>query len=272
MSIPNDAFLILIGAMKAGTSTVFGHLARHPRIAPSRVKEPEYFSEGQGHGAEVDCYDDLWTFDPGQHQYCVEASTGYTKYPHELHVPDRMLEAGVEPRFIYSVRNPIDRMESQFNHGRMRQSDWAYEDFLEPALINISRYYMQLQQYLLRFPSTERYYILDFDELIKRPQAAMDSIFEWLELKPVTLPSAFHANKTPDLSWLELVLADIDFSTPLRVIPTAVKARLRGLARSLVPARRRMSETERVRMRSYLERDIRFFGKEFDFPVRQWGF
>lgn len=120
---PRDAHVIVIGAMKCGTTTLFAHLARHPEIAGSRVKEPEFFSEHQGHGVDVDRYEELWDFDPATHRYCVEASTGYMKYPVEMSVPDRLLEAGIEPRFLYVVRDPIDRMESQFNHGLVRRGD-----------------------------------------------------------------------------------------------------------------------------------------------------
>lgn len=179
-AIPNDAFVLVIGAMKSGTSTFFAHLTSHPAIAGSRVSEPEYFSENQGHGIEVASYEDLWDYDPKRHRYCAEASTGYTKYPHELRVPDRIVQSGIDPRFIYLVRHPLDRMESQFNHGLIRQRPWTYDDFREPELLNLSRYYMQLQQYLMRFSDRERCRIVDFDDLVTEPRRVMEETFPCL--------------------------------------------------------------------------------------------
>lgn len=271
-AVPPDAHVIVIGAMKCGTSTLFGHLADHPEIAPSRVKEPEFFSEHQAHGVDVERYGELWDFDPESHRYCVEASTGYTKYPGEFHVPDRMLEAGVRPKFVYVVRDPVDRMESQFNHGRVRRTDWAYDDFLEPDVLNLSRYYMQMQQYLLRFPDRSRYSIVDFDEMVSRPREVMDALFDWLGLETTSLRRNRHDNKTPEPSRLELLLADVDLSAPLALVPGSVKHALRTALRRHDPATERMTDEQRRRARGYLEQDIRLFGEEFDFPVEKWGF
>lgn len=270
--IPRGAHLILIGAMKCGTSTLFGHLTRHPEIVGSRTKEPEFFSEHQGHGLDVERYEDLWDFDPAEHRFCVEASTGYTKYPDEPHVPDRMREAGVDPKFIYVVRDPLDRIESHFNHGRMRRSSWAYESFLDPGLVNPSRYYMQLQQFLLRFPERDRYRIVDFDELIERPADVMDGVFRWLGLDPVPVPAALHENRSPEPSRLELLFGGVDLSAPFALLPRSIKDGLRTVIRTHAPGKRRMSGKERERAAAYLARDIGLFGETFDFPVEKWGF
>ena len=38
-SIPDDTFVLVIGAMKSGTTTFYAHLTSHPAIAGSRVNE-----------------------------------------------------------------------------------------------------------------------------------------------------------------------------------------------------------------------------------------
>lgn len=271
-SIPDDAFVLVIGAMKSGTTTFFAHLTSHPAIAGSRVNEPEYFSEHQGHGVEVASYEDLWDYDPGLHRYCAEASTGYTKYPHELRVPDRMVQSGIDPKFIYLVRHPLDRMESQFNHGLIRQRPWAYDDFREPELLDLSRYYMQLQQYLLRFPDRERYRIVDFDDLIAEPDRVMEGTFDWLGLDPIGIEEDRHENRTPEPSKLELMLDGIDLSVPLAVVPDTLKESLKNALRTVSPAKRKMTQTESERARAYLRHDLQLFGEEFGFPVGKWGF
>lgn len=271
-SIPRDAYVIVIGAMKSGTSTFFRHLTSHPHVAASRVKEPEYFSQFQGHGLAVEVYEDLWEFDSQAHRYCAEASTGYTKYPHEPCVPDRILETGIEPRFIYVIRDPIARVESQFNHFYLRPESWAYDDFWDPGLLDPSRYHMQLQQFLLRFPDRGRYWIVDFDELIADAQSVMDRAFRWLDLEPVPVVGDRWAKTTPQPSRLELLFGNIDLSAPLKLIPGPVKTRCKDLLRARTPARRRMTDRERERARRYLRHDIVLFGKEFEFPVEKWGF
>ena len=39
--------LFVIGAAKAGTTALYYYLAQHPQVFLSRVKEPEFFSQGR---------------------------------------------------------------------------------------------------------------------------------------------------------------------------------------------------------------------------------
>ena len=111
--------LLLIGAQKCGTSSLFHLLVTHPDILPSTKKEPEFFSRSQGHRKnDILEYTDLW---PGRDKvpgaYLLEASTGYTKYPEEIGVAQRIFEADIDPHFIYVTRDPFKRIESHFNWG-----------------------------------------------------------------------------------------------------------------------------------------------------------
>ena len=60
--IPKDAYAIIIGAMKCGTSSLYSYLEGHPEICPAVGKEPEFFSENQALTLQVDNYSDLWSF------------------------------------------------------------------------------------------------------------------------------------------------------------------------------------------------------------------
>lgn len=78
--IPNDAYVLIIGAMKAGTTSLYRYLEQHPKVSGAVVKEPEFFLRNQGHAVKAERYSDLWpTFDPEHHDYALEASTGYSK-------------------------------------------------------------------------------------------------------------------------------------------------------------------------------------------------
>ena len=85
--IPQNAYAMIICSMKCGTSSLYNYLQGHPEICPAIDKEPEFFSENQGHGVQVDNYSDLWSFNDSVHKYALEASSGYTKYPSEPNVP-----------------------------------------------------------------------------------------------------------------------------------------------------------------------------------------
>ncbi|MDP6909848.1 MAG: hypothetical protein QF371_10095, partial [Flavobacteriales bacterium] len=68
--------VIIIGAMKCGTSSLYAYLVKHPAICGCKVKEPDYFSSDT-EAAYLDLFPEL---NEG-HKYVLDASTSYTKYP-----------------------------------------------------------------------------------------------------------------------------------------------------------------------------------------------
>ena len=133
-AIDPDKFLLIIGSAKSGTSSLFRYLSEHPAVCPSVTKEPEYFSEHQMHPRPVRRYEDLWPdFDPAVHRYALEGSTGYTKWPVENGVAERMRAYGIRPRLVYLVRDPVERIESHvdpcvevFGREAIRVLDFAH--------------------------------------------------------------------------------------------------------------------------------------------------
>src|SRR5690606_22291180 len=156
---------MIIGAMKAGTSSLFRLLQAHPSICPAQSKEPEFFSQRQGHAFRVQRYEDLFDVDHGVHRLCLEASTGYTKYPEEVGVPRRIKEYGLNPRFIYLVRNPVARIVSHLNYAHINNYAWASDHLFGLYAVTFSMYYTQLSEYLGSFPDRDQYFIADFDDL-----------------------------------------------------------------------------------------------------------
>lgn len=272
-TIPPDAFVMIIGAMKCGTSSLYELLGQHPEICTSKVKEPEFFSENQKHGSKVEKYEMLFDYDSEQHVYCLEASTGYTKYPYEERVVDRIRASQINPRFIYAVRDPIDRIESQYNYGNVRQVRWRTESILSPENINLSRYHTQLGRYLKHYPDKKRYFIADFDELVNAPADLAKQIFQWLNVKPITVSDTKPANVTPSPSVLESRIKASMLGKLKHYIPQRAKDAIRSILRPFGPtAKVTLTSEEREKVRMLIHEDIIRFGSEFDFDVKKWGF
>lgn len=109
-------YLIIIGAMKAGTTSLFHILNSHPDICGSFIKEPNFFCEPKMHRVTVDRYDDLWPDSATKpFRYLMEASACYTIPPHSASVPEAIKQSGIGVKFIYCVRDPIERIQSQLN-------------------------------------------------------------------------------------------------------------------------------------------------------------
>ena len=106
---------VIIGAMKSGTTTLHQQLARRPGLFMSQLKEPNFFSDDDRYQLGTDWYCDLFR-DAEPHQRCGESSTHYTKQPTYPNAIKRMREHLPDARLVYMVRDPLERLVSQYIH------------------------------------------------------------------------------------------------------------------------------------------------------------
>ena len=183
---PPKGRVFLVGAMRAGTTSLYNYLAEHPEIFPSSLKEPRFFCHPAQPASEHRAYESLFagrTTEP----WTLEASTHYTRFPKYQGVPERIREMFPEARIVYVVRNPVDRIASAYLHWRAhgrerRQFDDAV--FSQPSeYLDVSRYHMQLAQYRQVFPP-ERIMVLVFESFIADTRATFRRVCEFLEVDP----------------------------------------------------------------------------------------
>ncbi len=111
-------FLIL-GAQRSGTSSLYGHLSRHPSILSALIKEVHYFDLNPHRGLgwyrvhfPLGSSMRKGTPEAGR---CVtgEATPYYLFHPR---VPDRVHASLPNARLIVLLRNPVDRAQSHYFH------------------------------------------------------------------------------------------------------------------------------------------------------------
>lgn len=270
-SIPNTAFALIVGAMKCGTTSLYAYLVEHPQICPARKKEPEFFSENQIHGVAVDRYEDLWDFDAATHKYAIEASTGYTKYPREKDVPEKMFNYGLKPKFIYVVRDPFERVVSHFHH-ITRKSTWR-SVVRSSQVISTSNYFMQLERYAEYFPR-EDILIVDFDDLKANPRQTVENVYEFLGVSVNYLPQSFEVKNVATFrSPAEMALRHSKASFLFEKFPSPAKVLAKQLLRFASPPRRRaLSVRERKYIHACLESDMMKLNEVYGVNVEKWGF
>lgn len=190
-ALPN---LVIIGAMKSGTTSLHAYLDQHPAVAMSQPKEIHYFTDRNAH-RPVEWY--AAHFDPDA-PVRGEASPGYTKFPHRAGVPERMHRLIPDARLIYIVRDPIDRTVSQYLHEYLRHREdrplgEAFADFHGNVYVDQSRYAYQLDQYLPHYP-IERIHVMTTESLEADPDDALRAVTDFLELEPFEFDVATKAN------------------------------------------------------------------------------
>ena len=194
--------LFLVGAMKSATTYLAGLLREHPAIFMSSPKEPCYFVEPRvlrkvwpymwerGYWRSVERYLELFA-GAGDAQVIGEASTTYAKAPLFSGVPQRILEFSPDARFIYVMRDPVERAISHYWH---RVRFWGERRSLvaaihsDPQYVDVSHYAMQLGQYL-RHVSRERIYVLTYEDLLADSAGQVGRIYSWLGIDPSFHPT-----------------------------------------------------------------------------------
>ncbi|SFF93068.1 sulfotransferase family protein [Blastococcus tunisiensis] len=180
--------LVIIGAMKCGTTSLHRYLDLHPEVAMSGHKELNFFFgpvDGEpdpmrGNWARgVDWY--AARFDPAA-AVRGEASPGYTS-PDHPEVAGRMASVVPDARLVYAVRDPVDRAVSQYWHHRREGTEARGP---EEALLDPRSQYVARGRYLERLAPflsagfADRVAVVAQEDLRDRPRATMRRLFAWL--------------------------------------------------------------------------------------------
>lgn len=122
--------LLVIGAQRSGTSTLYRHLGRHPDVAPSLRKEVEYFSRRYWRGERW--YRAHFALAAGRRRTCFEATPDYLFHPLAA---TRAAAVVPDARLVVMLRDPVVRAWSHYHH----MVDLGYEDLDFEAAVAAER-------------------------------------------------------------------------------------------------------------------------------------
>jgi Sulfotransferase family len=198
-ALPN---LIVIGVAQCGTSALHYYLDLHPEIQMSRPKELNFFI------SSTDVDDALFppipalrppqrpvsNWDRGAEWYASqfqatspirgESSVSYT-LPWCPRIAERMASVVPEAKLILMVRDPVERLVSQYlNYRDLRRERRPLEEAVcqpHSAYVARSSYVANLRPFLERFPRSS-IHIERQEDLLERRRATMRRIFAFLEV------------------------------------------------------------------------------------------
>ena len=259
---------MIIGAMKAGTTSLFTQLSRHPDISPCLVKEPEYFTTKHRKTLDVSDYSELWSCDGRRLR--LEASAGYTKYPLEQCVPERIKDYGLDPYFIYVLRDPIARIQSHINY--MRNSpDWDLRRGFG-QLIATSSYALQVERFERVFGGGS-VLLLSFEEFVLNPAGVLKSCEEFLSLEAFEWPvSVSNENNGRYSSKMSRRISRLPLARLRRALPKGLKQySKKTLARLSSSDKYELSDADVSHIRESLTADVQMLRSRYGFDTSQWS-
>jgi hypothetical protein len=240
MSFPPESYLI--GAQKAGTTTLAYLLDHHPRLTIGQTKEPHFFTDHWSKG--LDWY--RKQFPDSDDLLCLDGSTSYAMAPltpgwkrrdpavYEG-IPAKIHAVSPDARFIYLLRDPVDRTYSGYWHDvRMGVEKDAFRAAVEdnPFYLDVSNYHGQLRRWLEHFPLSS-FRIVLFEEMKERPDQVVNDCLAFLGLPPVdAIPEDPAQNQSRQVGWLGRKVNQLEIAFPgLRAV---LKSTLPGGVKTLV--------------------------------------
>ena len=284
--LPN---FLIVGAPKAGTTSLYAWLKQHPAVFLSAVKEPCYFVHGyRGGFHDWDQYARLFQ-DVRDETAIGEASTAYLAAPES---PEWIKRKLGDVRVIISLRDPVDRAWSMYSWMVMegfehitsfRAALDAEKDREQSPQFRATNpeywrdylyfsgglYVGQVCRFIDTFDSV---HVMLFDDLVQNPSNVFDKICQFLDIDSSIQPrfSAENRSRFPRSTRTQYALRamrDLARSMPLgrRSLTRAVESLMRrnvelGQQRRLDPASsaalRAQYRDEVARLSSVLGRDL----------------
>ena len=189
----------IVGAPKAGTTSLYKYLNQHQDVVMSSVKEPNYFSNEELESQDLyyasknitdeKDYHSLFQAN-GEKKKLGEASVSYLFYPK---VSKRIFTYNKDARIIIILRNPVDRAYSHYKMDfRLGFVKRDFEDLVlnnnkEGSLfyqqyIDLGLYHQQVKSYIDEFGSTN-VCVMFYEDLKKDRATFVNNIFSFLNLK-----------------------------------------------------------------------------------------
>lgn len=280
-SCPN---FIIVGAAKAGTTSLYKYLDDHPDVFMSENKEPTFFSYANENTPEfslgrkvkfiTDPDEYFKLFETVKNEKCIgEASTPYL-YFFEKSISNikKYLPNHQNIKIIIILRNPVERAYSQY---MMKVRDltetMSFEDAIKNEPIRIENnghfdffyvdrgfYFKQVKAFLDNFANVK---ILLFDDLKKDPKETLNGIYDFLDIsKQHSVDTGKHYNVSgqPKFKILRRLILEKNFGKTLikAMLPKTIRQKLAETINSCNMKKMPLKEKTRKELVKLYKNDI----------------
>jgi hypothetical protein len=270
----------VIGAMKSGTDSLWRYLRAHHQVHMSDTKELDFFVSELNRGRDLAWYRERFAPVPSGVVAVGEASTSYSKYPIYAGVAERIAGTLPDARIVYLVRDPIERIRSQYLHQvllRLEHRPIARAVLTDPSYVAFSSYALQLDRYLRCFPR-DRILVVTSERLLDDRRRAVERVLNFIgatgEPDPCALEHEHHTTTDTRVArrGIEALQRIPGYGTLSRVAPASLRRATLGVrTRGLPPVEASIDPDVRQellrRLRPDVERLRALLGPTFD----GWG-
>jgi hypothetical protein len=212
---------MIIGAQKAGTTSMKNYLGQHPSLQVHPHKELSYFFDAAEYAKGFDAALRKYYDHPDASTKLIAKNAGL--YVSESGIM-RLKEHNPDCKLVFILRNPVERTYSSYlmekNYGAINgtfesiepvirkgdTSDWRYEFF-----IGMSLYQLHLSMIYKHFPK-EQVRLIRYEDFQSGSEDVCHELFEWLDVDAGFKPDTHikynvtHVNRSPSYGRLVVQL------------------------------------------------------------------
>ena len=280
----------IVGAPKAGTTSLYHYLNEHPEIVMSRQKETDYFSDedlqkkglyyGKNRINTLEKYHSL--FQNVDQKKIGEASVSYLFYED---VPQKIKAYNSNGKIIIMLRNPVDRAFSHYLMDyRLGLISKSFESILEnekkdiktslfyQQYIELGQYSGQVKRYIEKF-GKENVTIIFYYDFKNHVVKEVQKVYEFLEVDSkyrAEIENKHNTYSMPKNNWIRLIYSFVSFRKILnRILP---KRKVRKIKEKLFikSKKPKLSDVLRARLINLYAHDIKQLEELLSVDLSQW--
>jgi hypothetical protein len=282
---PRTPGFFVVGAQKAGTTSLYEYLRQHPQIYMSPVKEPSYFAPEQCPGGPAFTWESYLRLFAGA---SVELALGEATatYLWSAAAPLSIAARIPDARIVIILRSPIDRAFSQYLHmlteGATRRSFRAQidESLRHPEMrfshtwpfLELGLYHQQVTRYLRQFRRSN-IHICYYEEFARSPLRVMSDLYAFLGVDRAYEPDVTRRHNEPRVPKAAAAMYVLKRSGVWRVLRTITPPRMRSALRSAAVRSRdslTIDPADHDFLASYYRHDVEQLSSLLDRDLTPW--
>jgi len=272
----------IVGAPKAGTTSLHHYLSQHDEACMSTIKEPNRFSSKEVSSLFYNalCVDDNEAYQnlfSEKKSIMGEASVSYLFYDK---VPSRIKAYNPDAKIIIMLRNPVERAFSHYLMDcRLGFCSLTLEEILAnpqkhtayfQQYLEVGKYYSQVQRYLTTFGDKQVKIIL-YEDFKNNTQNEMSRLFAFLNIhsqsidysvqNPFLAPSNALIANLYKVDWIR---KGMKYISPIKLVQS-IKARFFSSQ-----SKPELSDETQEKLKAYFKNDVIRLEKLLTIDLSRW--
>lgn len=235
MTLPT---FIIFGTRKAGTSSLYHYLDQHPEVYMSTLKGTRFFlydpdNPEAGRKLPVKSLEEYMSYFAGAEKFNAKAAgEASPSYLSSKKAALRIKATIPDVRLIASLRNPVDRMYSEYQMAMRMRSE---KERVPLTMDNVSSWFeaglygKHLKNYYDIF-DPQQMQILIFEEWIKDPLTMLGALFKFINVQEEFVPNMkilYNKGGTPKNELFASLLKHRNFYIKLKpFVPNVVRSNI----------------------------------------------